>query len=33
MTTCKIYALSPDTGRKYESGSIQKYDEINNWLL
>ena len=33
MTTCKIYAIQPGTGRKYESGSIQKHYEMNKWLL
>jgi hypothetical protein len=33
MSICKIYAVYPDTGRKYETGSVLKHYDMNNWLL
>lgn len=33
MSICKIYAVYPDTGKKYETGSVLKHYDMNNWLL
>lgn len=33
MSICKIYAVYPDTGKKYEMGNVLKHYDMNNWLL
>lgn len=32
MSICTIYTVSTDSDRKYESGSVKKHYEMNNWL-